>query len=107
LVILDIGVEVHTAHGIRIVLVRNWAVLAHTRMPGGDHTFLYNTSMVRGRAVIMHMVSSKTPAANLPQGAVIFIVVGQVLVAFEAIWEGGGRPRPLMLLTRKEANVSL
>jgi hypothetical protein len=76
-------------------------------MPRGDHAFLHDTSMVRSGAVIMRMVSGKTPVANLPQGTVIFIVVWRVLIAFEAVWEGGGRPGPLMLLARKEANALL
>jgi hypothetical protein len=63
--------------------------------------------MMRSRAVIMHMVSGKTPSANLPQGTIVFIVIGRVLVTFEAVWEGSGRSGPLTFLTRKVANVSL
>jgi hypothetical protein len=40
---------------------------------------------MRGRAVVMHMVNGKTPATDLPQGAVVFIVVRQVLIALEAV----------------------
>jgi hypothetical protein len=76
LVIFNVSIKVSTAHGIGIILVRNWAILAHARMPGGDHAFLHDASMMRGGAVVMCMISSKTPAANLPQGAVIFVVVG-------------------------------
>jgi hypothetical protein len=76
-------------------------------MPERDHAFLHDASMMRGGAVIMRMVSGKAPATNLPQGAVIFIVVRQVLVTLEAVWEGGRRPGSLALLTREEANVSL
>jgi hypothetical protein len=63
--------------------------------------------MMRGGAVIMCMVSSETPATDLPQGAVIFIVVRQVLIAFKTIWERGGRSGSFTFLTREEANASL
>jgi hypothetical protein len=76
-------------------------------MPGRDHTFLYDASMMRGGAVIMRMISGKAPATNLPQGAVVFVVVWRVLIAFEAVWERGGRPGSLALLTREEANALL
>jgi hypothetical protein len=52
------------------------------------------------------MVSGEAPATNLPQGAVVLIVVGRVFVAFEAVREGSGRSRPLTLLTQKEAKAS-
>jgi hypothetical protein len=63
--------------------------------------------MVRGGTVIMRMVSSKAPMADFPQRAVILVVVGQVLIAFKAVREGSGRPRPLTLLSRKEAEAPL
>ena len=107
LVVLNISVEVCTVHGIGIILVRDWAVLPCTRMPGRDHTFLHDTSMMRSGAVIMHVIGGKTPAADLPQGTVILIMVWQVLITFEAIQKGGGGPRLLMLLAREEVNVSL
>jgi hypothetical protein len=62
--------------------------------------------MVRGGAVIMRMVSSEAPTTDLPQRTVVFVVVGRVLIAFEAIQEGGGGSRPLAFLTREEAEVS-
>jgi hypothetical protein len=34
-------------------------------------------------------------------------MVGQVLIALEAVRERSGRPRPLMFLAREEANASL
>jgi hypothetical protein len=63
--------------------------------------------MVRSGAVVMRMVSSEAPTTDLPQRAVVLVVVGRVLIAFEAVREGGGRPRPLTFLTRKEAKVPL
>jgi hypothetical protein len=107
LVVLNVSIKTHTAHGIRIVLVRNWAVLTQAGVPRRDYAFLYDTSVVRSGAIIVCMVSGKAPATDLPQGAVIFIMVRRVFIALEAIWERGGRPRLLVLLTREEANVSL
>jgi hypothetical protein len=54
-------------------------------MPGGDHAFLYDAPMMRSGAVIICMISSEAPMADLPQGAVIFIMVRQVLIVFEAV----------------------
>jgi hypothetical protein len=53
------------------------------------------------------MVSSEAPTTDLPQRAVILVVVGQVLIALKAVREGSGRPRLLALLSRKEAEMSL
>jgi hypothetical protein len=107
LVIFNIGIEVSTVHGIRIILVRNWAILACTRVPRRYHTFVHNASVVRSGAIIMHVVSSETLATDLPQRAVIFVMIGRVLIALEAVWEGSRRPRLLTFLARKEANASL
>jgi hypothetical protein len=63
--------------------------------------------MVRSGAVVVRMVSSEAPATDFSQRAVILVVIGQVLVAFEAIREGSGRPGPLTFLTRKEAEAPL
>jgi hypothetical protein len=75
LVIFNVSIETCAAHGVGIILVRNWAVLAQTRVPGEDHTFLHDASMMRSRTVVIHMVSGEAPVTNLPQRAVIFIVV--------------------------------
>jgi hypothetical protein len=63
--------------------------------------------MVRSRAIIMCVVSGKTPAADLPHRAVVLIMVGRVFVTFEAIREGSGRPRLLAFLARKESKAPL
>jgi hypothetical protein len=44
---------------------------------------------------------------DLPQRAVIFVVIGRVLIALEAVRERSGRPRPLALLSRKEVEAPL
>jgi hypothetical protein len=107
LVILDVGIKVCTVHGIGIVLVRDRAIFSHAGVPRGYHALAHDAPMVRSRAVIMHMVSGKTPVANLPQGTIVLVMVGQVLIAFETAWERGRGPRLLMFLTREEAKSSL
>jgi hypothetical protein len=62
---------------------------------------------MRGGTIVMCMVSSEAPTTDLPQRAVILIVVGRVFVALKAVREGSGRPRPLALLSRKEVEASL
>jgi hypothetical protein len=76
-------------------------------MPGGNYAFSHDASMVRGGTVVMRMVSSEAPTANLPQRAVVFVVIGRVLVALKAVREGSRRPRPLALLSREEVEMSL
>jgi hypothetical protein len=107
LVVFHVGIETRAVHSIRIVLVRDWAILACTRMPGGDYTFPHDTSVMRGRAIVMRVVGGEAPAADLPQRAVILVMIGRVLVAFEAIRERSGRPGPLTFLTREETKASL
>jgi hypothetical protein len=107
LVILYVGIEARAAHSIRIILVRDWAVLARARVPRRDHTFPHDASMVRGGAIVMHVVGGEAPAADLPQGAVVLIMIGRVLVAFKAVRERGGGPRSLTFLSRKEAETPL
>jgi hypothetical protein len=63
--------------------------------------------MMRSGAVVMRMISSEAPATDLPQRAVILVVVGQILIALKAVREGSGRPRPLALLTGKKAKALL
>jgi hypothetical protein len=94
-------------HGIGIVLVRDWAILTQTRMLGRYYAFLHDTPMVRSGAVIMHMVDCKTSATDFPQGAIVLIVVRQILIALEAVWKRGGRSRSLTFLAREEAKSSL
>ena len=44
---------------------------------------------VRSVAIVMHMLGTKTPAACLPEGALLLDVTGMQLVAFEAVWKLG------------------
>jgi hypothetical protein len=107
LVVFDVGIETCAAHGIGIVLVRDWAVLPRTGMPGRNYAFPHDASMVRGGTVIMRMVSSEAPTTDLPHRTVILVVVRRVLIALKAVREGSGRPRLFALLSRKEVEAPL
>jgi hypothetical protein len=95
------------AYSIRIILVRDGAVIPRARVPGGHHALVHDTLVVGGRALIVCVVSGKALATDFPQGAVILIVIGQVLITFEAVWERGERSRLLIFLAREKANVLL
>ena len=58
-------------------------------------------------AVVMGVVSGETPTANLPKWAVIFVMVGRLLITFEAVGEWGGRSTALAFLGGQMANASL
>ena len=55
-----------TAHVVRVFLEGDRAVVSSAGVPRGDKTTLLSARLVRGGALIMHMVDGKTPAANLP-----------------------------------------
>jgi hypothetical protein len=57
-------------------LIRDRAIIPRVRVPRGHYAFAHDALMVRGRVIIVHMISSQTPAADLPYGAVIFIMIG-------------------------------
>jgi len=40
-------------------------------------------------ALVMHMLGTKTPMTRLPEGTLLFDVIGPRLIAFEAIGELG------------------
>ena len=67
-------------------------------MPGGHNAPSKGTLVVGSGTVVVGVVSGEAPAANLPQRAVIFVVVGGLLVAFETVGEWGGRARALALV---------
>ena len=54
--------------------------------------------VVRSGAIVVSVVSGKAPAANLPKWAVIFVVVGGLLVAFETVGEWSRGARTLVLV---------
>jgi hypothetical protein len=66
LVIFNVSIKLCAAHGIGIILIRDGAVISCARVLRRYHTFAYDASMVGCRTVIVHVISGKTPAANLP-----------------------------------------
>ena len=75
------------------------AVLACTWVPRRDDTPGEGALVVGSGAVVVSVVSGKTPPANLPQGAIVFVVVGGFLIAFEAIREWGRGARALAFVS--------
>ena len=74
------------------------AVLACAWVPRGYDAPGEGALVVGSGAIVMGVVSGETPAADLPKWAVVFIMVGQLLIALEAIREWGGRARALALV---------
>ena len=52
-------------------------------MPRRDKATLLGAGLVGGRTVIMHVVDSKAPAADLPQRTIVLVMVGGLLVAIK------------------------
>ena len=76
-------------------------------VPRGNDAPGEGALVVRNGTVVMGVVSGEAPAANLPQRAVIFVVVGGLLIAFEAIREWGGGMRALALVSGQVMNALL
>ena len=74
------------------------AVLACAWVPRGHNALGEGALVVGSGAVVMGVISGETPAANLPKWAVVFVMVGRLLVALEAVGEWGGRARALALV---------
>jgi hypothetical protein len=82
-------------------------MIPRTRVPRRHKTVLLLALVVRGGAFIVRVVSGQTPAANLPQWAVILVVVGGLLVAVKAIGEWCGRLLTLTFMSGEVANAFL
>ena len=67
-------------------------------MPRGHNAPGEGALVVGSGTVVMGVVSGEAPAANLLQGAVVFVVVGGLLVTFEAVGEWSGGARSLVLV---------
>ena len=67
-------------------------------MPRRDDAPGEGALVVRSGAVVVGVIGGKAPATNLPKWAVVFIVVGGLLIAFEAVeeWSGGARALALV-----------
>ena len=74
------------------------AELACAWVPRGDDAPGEGALVVGRSAVIVGMISGKAPTANLPQRAVVFVVIGRLLVALEAVGEWGRGVRALALV---------
>ena len=74
------------------------AVLAGAWVPRGYDALGEGALVVRSGAVVMGVVSGEAPAANLPKWAVVFVMIGRLLVALEAVGEWGGRAGALALV---------
>jgi len=62
----------------------------------GNSAVLSVALLMRTVAFVMRMLGAKTPTARLPEGALLFDVIGARLIAFEAIRElGFASPTPL------------
>ena len=77
---------------------RSGAVLACARVPRRYDAPGEGALVVGGGAVVVGVVSGEAPAANLPKRAVVFVMIGRLLVAFEAVGEWGGRAGTLALV---------
>ena len=62
-------------HGIGIVLKGSGAELACTWVPGGHNAPGEGALVVRSGAIVMSMIGGKAPAANLPQRAIVFVMI--------------------------------
>jgi len=54
-----------------------------------DSAVLSVALLMRAVALIMRMLGAKTPTTRLPEGTLLFDVIGTCLIAFEAIRELG------------------
>ena len=77
---------------------RGGAVLASAWVPRGHDAPGKGALVVGSGAVVVGVVSGETPAANLPEWAVVFIMIGRLFVAFETIGEWGRGARALALV---------
>ena len=77
---------------------RSGAELACAWVPRRNDAPGEGALVLRCGAVVMGVVSGKAPTANLPQRAVVFVVVGRLLIALEAIGEWSRGARALALV---------
>ena len=97
-VVFYVSVKLRATHDIGIILKGSGAELACTWVPRRHNAPGEGALMVRGGAIVMRMVSGEAPSTDLPQRAVVFVVVGGLLVAFETVREWGGGTRALALV---------
>ena len=74
------------------------AVLARARMPRRDNAPGEGTLVVGSGTVVVSVVSGEAPSANLPEWAVVLVMIGRLLVALETVGEWSGGARALTLV---------
>ena len=77
---------------------RGGAVLACAWVPRGHDAPGEGALVVGSGTVVVGVVSGEAPAANLPKWAVVFVMIGRLFVALEAIREWGGGAGALALV---------
>jgi hypothetical protein len=82
-------------------------MVSRAGVPGRHEAVPLLALVVRGGALVMRVVSGQTPAANLPQRTVVFVVVGGVFVTVKAVREWSGGFLALTLLSGKVADAVL
>ena len=97
-VVFYVSVKLRATHGIGIVLKGSGAELACAWVPRRNDAPGEGALVVRSSAIVVGMVSGEAPAANLPKWAVVFVMIGRLLVALEAVGEWGGRAGALALV---------
>ena len=75
------------------------AVLACAWVPRGHDAPGEGALVVGSGAVVVGVVSGEAPAANLPKWAVVFIMIGRLLIALEAVGEWGRGARAFALVS--------
>ena len=75
-------------------------------MPGRDKAALLSAGLVGGGAFIMHVVNGEAPAANLPQRAVVLVMVRGLFIAVKAIRVRGRGLFVFALGARERANTT-
>jgi hypothetical protein len=78
-----------------------------TGVPGRHETVPLLALVVRGRTLIVRVTNGQTPMTNLPQWAVVFVVVGGILIAVKAVREWSGGFFTLTFLGGEVANAVL
>src|SRR5947208_13856687 len=105
LVNVSIGICLSIAHVIRIILERNRAVVPRVRVPRWYKAVLLLALVMRGGALVVRMFSGQALAADLPQGTVILVVVGELFIAVKAVGEWCGGLGTLTILGRKGTDM--
>ena len=100
-VVFYVSIKLRATHGIGIVLEGGRAEVASTWVPRGNNAPGEGALVVGSGTIVVSMVSGKAPVADFPEWAVVFIVVGGLLIALEAVGESSGGVGLFVLLARQ------